>query len=163
MGMFFAALSFIVSAFLDYLIETSEPNSIYFLWQVPQFVLLGAGEIMLSVTGLEFAYCQAPKSMKTIVMAAWLMTMAVGNLLVVVIAYIDFIPSDYGLQLLFFALFMLVFILVFLWLITDFEYKDAFEEIEESDDLLTSNQEDEIDMDEMSDLEKKTYGSISEA
>ena len=35
-------------------------------------------------TGLEFAYSQAPASMKSCLQAAWLMTVAFGNLIVVI-------------------------------------------------------------------------------
>ena len=38
----------------------------------------------------------------------WYFTVAIGNLLVIAISSSDFVPSDYGLQLLFFAALMLV-------------------------------------------------------
>ena len=37
---------------------------------------------MVSITGLEFSYTQSPNSMKSAVMALWLLTVAVANLLV---------------------------------------------------------------------------------
>lgn len=40
---------------------------------------------MFSITGLEFSYSQAPASMKSVVQACFLLTTAVGNLLVVII------------------------------------------------------------------------------
>ncbi|KAH9363225.1 hypothetical protein HPB48_002416 [Haemaphysalis longicornis] len=55
-------------------------------YQIPQYVLITAGEVMFSVTGLEFSYSQAPSSMKSVLQAAWLLTVAVGNLIVVIIA-----------------------------------------------------------------------------
>ena len=36
--------------------------------KVPQYFILSCGEIMVSITGLEFAYSQAPVSMKSLVM-----------------------------------------------------------------------------------------------
>jgi dipeptide/tripeptide permease len=42
-----------------------------------------AGEILFSVTGLEFAFREAPDSMKSVVTSCWLLTTAVGNLLTV--------------------------------------------------------------------------------
>lgn len=45
-----------------------------------------SAEIMFSVTGLEFSYSQAPKSMKSVLQAAWLLMIAFGNLIVAVIA-----------------------------------------------------------------------------
>lgn len=48
-----------------------------------RYVVITAGEILFSITGLEFAYSQAPQSMKAILQAAWLMTTAVGSLIVI--------------------------------------------------------------------------------
>lgn len=39
-------------------IESDPPNSVSIFLQVPMYVLLTAGEVMFSVTGLEFAYSQ---------------------------------------------------------------------------------------------------------
>lgn len=52
---------------------------------VPQYILATAGEIMFSITGLEFSYSQAPRSMKSILQACWLMAVAIGNLIVVLV------------------------------------------------------------------------------
>ena len=48
-----------------------------------RYVVITAGEILFSITGLEFAYSQAPQSMKAILQAAWLMTTAFGSLIVI--------------------------------------------------------------------------------
>ena len=42
-------------------------------------------EVMVSITGLEFAYSQAPKRMKSVIMGFWSLNVAIGNLLVVFI------------------------------------------------------------------------------
>lgn len=52
---------------------------------IPQYILATAGEIMFSITGLEFSYSQAPRSMKSVLQACWLLTVAVGNLIVVLV------------------------------------------------------------------------------
>ncbi|XP_063706988.1 peptide transporter family 1-like isoform X2 [Culicoides brevitarsis] len=62
------------------------PNSIHMLWLLPQYIVITAGEVMFSVTGLEFSFTQAPQSMKSVLQAAWLLTVAFGNLIVVIIA-----------------------------------------------------------------------------
>ena len=53
---------------------------------IPPTLILTAGEVMFSITGLEFAYSQAPPSMKAICQAAWLWTVAFGNLFVIIVA-----------------------------------------------------------------------------
>ena len=49
---------------------------------------------MFSVTGLEFSYSQAPTSMKSVLQACWLLTVAFGNVIVVVIAEARFFKSQ---------------------------------------------------------------------
>ena len=44
--------------------EDVKGTSVHRSWQLPQYIVITAGEIMFSVTGLEFSYSQAPQSMK---------------------------------------------------------------------------------------------------
>ena len=62
------------------------PNSVHIFWLLPQIFVITVGEIMFSVTGLEFSYSQAPDSMKSVLQAAWLLTTAFGNVIVILIA-----------------------------------------------------------------------------
>ena len=39
-------------------VEIDEPNSVSIFLQVPMYVVITAGEVMFSITGLEFAYSQ---------------------------------------------------------------------------------------------------------
>jgi len=57
------------------------------LWQILAFVVLTAGEVLLSVTHLEFAYTQAPKKMKSLVMCTYLGSISLGN---VFTAWVDY-------------------------------------------------------------------------
>uniref|UniRef100_A0AAR2IZI2 Solute carrier family 15 member 2 n=1 Tax=Pygocentrus nattereri TaxID=42514 RepID=A0AAR2IZI2_PYGNA len=63
-----------------------QPNNIHIAWQIPQYVLITAGEVMFSITGLEFSYSQAPASMKSVLQAGWLLTVAFGNVIVLIVA-----------------------------------------------------------------------------
>ncbi len=41
-----------------HVMQVDPPNSVSIFLQVPMYVLITAGEVMFSVTGLEFAYSQ---------------------------------------------------------------------------------------------------------
>jgi POT family proton-dependent oligopeptide transporter len=49
-------------------------------WQILPYALLTFGEVLVSATGVEFAYSQAPKSMKGVIMALWYLSVTIGNL-----------------------------------------------------------------------------------
>lgn len=62
------------------------PNTVHMLWLIPQYFVITAGEVMFSITGLEFSFTQAPVSMKSLMQSVWLITVAFGNLVVVIVA-----------------------------------------------------------------------------
>jgi len=53
-------------------------------WQILPYVLLTLGEVLVSATGLEFAYSQAPAAMKGVIMSFWLLAVTFGNLWVLI-------------------------------------------------------------------------------
>ena len=77
-GIAFSGLAWIVVGGLQVVIDGGDPLSI--VWQVLPYALLTFGEVLVSATGLEFAYSQAPASMKGVVMSFWNLTTTVGNL-----------------------------------------------------------------------------------
>jgi len=89
--------------------------------QIPQYFVITTGEIMFSVTGLEFAYSQAPKSMKSVCQAAWLLTSALGNVLVIIIA-VSKTFENRAAELFFYSALMFVFFLLFLFLARRHKY-----------------------------------------
>ncbi len=78
LGLVVIGLSFLVSAWIERQIAAGLKPSIG--WQMPAYVLLSAGEVMASITALEFAYTQAPKSIKSMVQALYLLSISGGNL-----------------------------------------------------------------------------------
>ena len=70
------------------------------MWQFPQYFLLTIAEIMISITGLAYAYNQAAPSMKSILQAGWLLTIGFGNLLKTILTAIgDFENRAHGIFL----------------------------------------------------------------
>jgi proton-dependent oligopeptide transporter, POT family len=59
-----------------------EHHGVIIAWQLLAYVILTAGEIMVSITGLEYAYTQAPPSMKSTIMGCYLLMVTLGNVLV---------------------------------------------------------------------------------
>ena len=62
-------------------------------WQVLAYAILTASEVMVSITGLEFAYTQAPKKMKSVIMATFLMSVSLGNLFTAGVNYFITVPD----------------------------------------------------------------------
>ncbi|XP_035204738.1 peptide transporter family 2-like isoform X1 [Stegodyphus dumicola] len=89
-----------------------EENSMHIFLQIPQYVIMTAGEIMFSVTGLEFSYSQAPSSMKSVLQAAWQLTVAFGNLIVLVIAELSLFDKMSH-ELFMFAIMMFIDMIIF--------------------------------------------------
>ncbi|XP_074602012.1 solute carrier family 15 member 2-like [Brevipalpus obovatus] len=89
-GGLLAALSFVFAAFLQISIDSSS-EKVSMMWQIAPYAVITCGEVMFSITGLEFSYSQAPTSMKSVVQAAWLSTVSFGSFLVVIVTkYIKF-------------------------------------------------------------------------
>src|SRR5262249_17645576 len=76
-GLFVSALSFAIIGMIQVRIDSGQTPHI--LWQILAFVVLTAAEVLVSVTHLEFAYTQAPKKMKSLVMCTYLGAISLGN------------------------------------------------------------------------------------
>jgi POT family proton-dependent oligopeptide transporter len=87
-GMFITVGSFAAAAVLQTVIDADPIHPPHVLWQLPQYLFLTVGEVLVSVTGLEFAYTQAPRSMRSTIMSVWFLTMATGNLFTALVSKI---------------------------------------------------------------------------
>uniref|UniRef100_A0A8C5BG87 Solute carrier family 15 member 1-like n=1 Tax=Gadus morhua TaxID=8049 RepID=A0A8C5BG87_GADMO len=88
--------------------EDIGPNVVHMAWQIPQYFLMTMGEVVFSVTGLEFSYSQAPSNMKSVLQAGWLFTVAVGNIIVLIVAEVAQLPDQWAEYVLFAALLIFV-------------------------------------------------------
>ncbi|CAE6488666.1 unnamed protein product [Rhizoctonia solani] len=92
LGFMFAAMAMVYASVLQnaiyktnpcgrFVTDCDTPSSLNVWIQTPAYVLISCSEIFASITGLEYAYNKAPLRMKSIVMAAYLLTQAVGSAL----------------------------------------------------------------------------------
>ncbi|MEK7992322.1 MAG: MFS transporter, partial [Planctomycetota bacterium] len=77
LGLLVAGSPFVVSALIETRIVAGGAPSIG--WMVLGYVLLTSSEIMVSITCLDFSYTQAPKRMKSFIMAVFLLSISLGN------------------------------------------------------------------------------------
>ena len=87
-GMALGATSFVAAGILNLPVAAGERISV--LWQILPYVVLTVGEILVSVTGLEFAYTQAPLTMKSVIQSFWNLTTAAANLAVALASALAF-------------------------------------------------------------------------
>ncbi len=77
-GIFISGMAWVAAGAIQIYIDGGSPTSI--AWQILPYALLTFGEVLVSATGLEFAYSQAPASMKGSIMSFWLLSVTFGNL-----------------------------------------------------------------------------------
>ena len=78
-GLYITAGSFAMIAIAQHLIDAGGTPSI--MLQFFAYMILTIAEIMVSITGLEFSYTQAPNTMKSFIMGLWLLSVSLGNLI----------------------------------------------------------------------------------
>jgi POT family proton-dependent oligopeptide transporter len=86
-GMFLAVTSFVAAGLVERALSSGAP--LHVAWQLPQYLLVTSSEVLVSITALEFAYTQAPRSLKSTVMSIWMLTTAVGNLLTATVSRVN--------------------------------------------------------------------------
>ena len=79
-GLFVMTGAYALSTWIQTRIDLGHSPSIG--WQFLAYVILTCSEVMVSIVGLEFAYTQAPRTMKSIIMSIFLLSIFGGNQLV---------------------------------------------------------------------------------
>jgi POT family proton-dependent oligopeptide transporter len=97
MGLFLMVGAFALVAVIQQWIDGgARPN---IAWQILAFALLTVAEVMVSIVALEYAYTQAPKTMKSLLMCFYLGSVAIGNFFVAGVNHFIQIPDTAATQL----------------------------------------------------------------
>ena len=86
MGLFCVAASFVVVAGIEGQIQAGHTVSVW--WQIFAYSILTASEVLVSITALEYSYKQAPLRMKSFIMALFLLSTSVGNLMTAAVNHV---------------------------------------------------------------------------
>lgn len=84
-GIALSSVTFLIVAWLQHRLESGAVMSI--AWQLIPYCVLTISEILVSTTGLEFAYTQAPLHLKSVITSFWNLTIFAGNMLVAAITF----------------------------------------------------------------------------
>jgi proton-dependent oligopeptide transporter, POT family len=107
-GMVLGGIAFFMSGLVQAQMDHGATLSIN--WQLVPYVVLEAGEVLVSATALEFAFEQAPKQLKSLMMGIWLMTTAGGHFLIAAITYLNdqYVQAKGAPEFYFYAVLMLI-------------------------------------------------------
>jgi POT family proton-dependent oligopeptide transporter len=78
-GLFLVSCSFLIVSRIESQIQSGHVVSVW--WQILAYLVLTASEVLVSITALEFSYKQAPLRMKSFIMALFLFSTSVGNMM----------------------------------------------------------------------------------
>ena len=117
-GMVLAGVTYVISGWMQGRIDAGEKLSL--AWQLVPYIVLVAGEVLVSATGLEYAFAEAPKSMRSTMMSFWLLTIAGGHFLIALFTNLNarYVQASGARELYFYAGLMFVVSLIFMGIAT---------------------------------------------
>uniref|UniRef100_A0A8C8BRV1 Solute carrier family 15 member 2 n=1 Tax=Oncorhynchus tshawytscha TaxID=74940 RepID=A0A8C8BRV1_ONCTS len=124
-------------------------NNVHIAWQIPQYALMTAGEVMFSIPGIEFSYSQAPANMKSLLQAGWLLTVAFGNVIVLIVA--EGAGLDQWMEFLLFAGLLVAVCIIFSIMAYFYTYVDLGELDKLFPDKTVNEDEDDLKKDQTDD------------
>ncbi|MBR5894834.1 MAG: hypothetical protein IKZ13_04770 [Akkermansia sp.] len=120
LGIVLAGGAYGIVAWLQTRLDTGEQLSI--LWQAIPYFVITVAEILVSTTGLEYAYTAAGDKLKSIVSSFWFLTSTLGNFLVIYLTGIVDHPASTG-TFLFYGAMSVIIGLVFIFVTTRKSFK----------------------------------------
>jgi POT family proton-dependent oligopeptide transporter len=124
-GMFVAAVAFGLVGLLQIIMDGGTKLNV--MWQFFPYLVITMAEVMISITGLEFAYTQAPRSMKSTIMSIWLLTVFFGNLITAYVSKVNFFAVGSTGYFMFFAILMALFACIFWYMGANYKVKNYME------------------------------------
>ncbi len=128
-GLFLTAVAFAIPAWVQMRLDLGQVPHIG--WQLLAYLILTSAEVMVSITCLEFSYTQAPKTMKSFIMAFFMLSVALGNLFTSAVNF--FIQNEDGTSKLagadyywFFTVLMLITAILFLFVAKNYKERTYF-------------------------------------
>lgn len=102
------------------LITIVEPNKVHFLWQIPQYFFIVLSKTLFGISALELCFTQAPVNMNLTVFNIWQFYLRSGNLVVLLIEYLN--TSSRILNLIFYTILLLTNVIIFICLALRYKY-----------------------------------------
>lgn len=96
LGLAFMAISFALTTQIQTWIDAGQRPAIS--WQILSYALITAAEVCVAVVSLEFAYTQAPPSMKSWIMSLFMLSIWLGNQITAQITHRMISPSAAQIQ-----------------------------------------------------------------
>jgi len=122
--------------------EDITPNDVNMLLQIPQYLVVTLSEVFFIISGMAFAYSQAPATMKAVLQAIYLFTTSIGNLIVLIIAKVS--GLDAALEFFIFAGIMVFTMFVYMLMAKNYKYIDhegavEYDKHEDPDEIEMNN------------------------
>lgn len=131
LGGVLAGVAFLVSAVIGVQIESE--RDLHMMWLLPQYTIMAMGEILVSISMTNFTYRVAPSGLKAILQSFNMLTMGLGNLIVVIVVGSKLLVSEVH-EFILFAVLMFVDMVIFAMLART--YKSIEKDTEERNELL---------------------------
>lgn len=83
--------AFVIAAIIEYRVKDTE---IHMLWLLPQFFITAVSDVFVWVATVNFAYTQAPESMKSVMTSFVYIANAGGSLIVIIVSATNFVNNQ---------------------------------------------------------------------
>lgn len=119
-GFVCSSVAFVIAAIVEWKVES---YLIHVLWLLPQYFLIAVSDILVWISLLNFAYTQAPDTMKSVIASFMYIMVAGGDLIVTVVSGTNFLDSQMH-EYLMYSCLMVINTILFAFLAKSYKYVD---------------------------------------